>query len=150
MELRHVAIEDVVPHRGTMLFLHRLCYSDDDRVVVEADIRADHVFSSDTGVPSWIGIEYMAQAIAAWAGCRALRNGQPVRPGFLLGTRRYQCALSQFAFDSKLRIEACRELFGDNGMGMFTCRIFAGEEEIACANVSVFEPNDPAWMVEQQ
>lgn len=150
MDVRDIAIEDVVPHRGAMLFLHRLCYSDAERVVVEADIRADHVFSSDTGVPSWIGIEYMAQAIAAWAGCRALREGEPIRLGFLLGTRRYQCAQSQFAFGSLLRIEACREMLGHNGLGMFTCRIFADGEEIARANVSVFEPKDPTSMLEQQ
>lgn len=148
MDVRDIAIEDVVPHRGAMLFVHRLCYSDEERVVVEADIRADHVFAGDTGVPSWIGIEYMAQAIAAWAGCRALREGEPIRLGFLLGTRRYRCAHSQFAFGSLLRIEARRELAGHNGLGMFDCAIFAGDEEIARANVSVFEPKDHATMME--
>jgi predicted hotdog family 3-hydroxylacyl-ACP dehydratase len=35
------------------------------------------------------------------------------------------------------------ELLGDNGLGMFDCRIHAdGEREMATARVSVFEPED--------
>jgi len=32
---------------------------------------------------------------------------------------------------------------GDNGLGMFACSILDGDEELAVANVSVFEPPDP-------
>ena len=32
---------------------------------------------------------------------------------------------------------------GDNGLGLFACRLLDGEEELAVANVSVFEPPDP-------
>ena len=35
-----------------------------------------------------------------------------------------------------------RELLGDNGLGMFRCRILADGDELATANVSVFEPPD--------
>lgn len=150
LDITNVHIEDIVPHRGTMLFVHRLIHSDEECVAVEADIHADHVFAGDSGVPSWAGVEYMAQAIAAWAGCRARRNNEPVRIGFLLGTRRYQCTWSQFPFGARLRIEAQREIFADGGMGMFSCRIYAGDEEIAKANISVFEPTDQSSMMELQ
>ena len=43
----------------------------------------------------------------------------------------------------RLRIECHRELMGDNGLGMFACRLLDGERELASANVSVFEPPDP-------
>jgi len=99
-------------------------------------------------VPAWIGIEYMAQAIAAWAGCRALARGEPARIGLLLGTRRYHGSVGHFAIGAQLRIEARRELFGDNGMGMFSCRILEGESELARAQVSVFEPPDPTAFLE--
>ena len=32
---------------------------------------------------------------------------------------------------------------GDNGLGVFACRLLDGDDEIAAANVSVFEPPDP-------
>jgi hypothetical protein len=39
-------------------------------------------------------------------------------------------------------VEAQCELMGENGLGMFACRILAGDVELAVANVSVFEPRD--------
>lgn len=131
-----------------MLLIDRLLARDEDSVTVEAVIRADNQFGTAEGVPVWIGIEYMAQAIAAWAGCRALARNETVRLGFLLGTRRYECSRQHFAFGQRLRIEARRELFGDNGLGMFACRILDGETEIAKANVSVFEPQNPQAFLE--
>ena len=140
------AVERLVPHRGGMLWLERVLHCDEDGVIAEAIVDADHLLAEDDaeGLPAWVGIEYMAQAIAAWAGGRALARGEAVKPGFLLGSRRYECRRPLLAFGLRLRIEARRELFGDNGLGMFACRLLDGDEEIASANVSVFEPPDPA------
>jgi len=149
VDLRGITIDDVVPHRGAMRLVDRLLACDANHVVVAAEIRIDHPFASDTGVPGWLGIEYMAQAIAAWSGCRARRRKVPVQMGFLLGSRRYQCARSQFAFGTQLRIEAHCELFDNDGMGMFSCRILIGDEAIAQANLAVFEPQDPTFLESQ-
>ena len=36
---------------------------------------------------------------------------------------------------------------GDNGLAVFACRILHGSEEMASANISVFEPGDAqAWL----
>lgn len=138
-----VAIERLVPHRGGMLWLDRVLAVDAQRVLAEATVREDHPLLEDDAVPAFAGLEYMAQAIAAWAGARALARGEPARPGFLLGSRRYQCARPALALGLRLRIEADCELFGDNGLGLFACRLLDGDEAIATANVSVFEPPDP-------
>lgn len=143
-----IPVADVVPHAGAMLFLDTLVSHDEDGVVAEAAVHEQHLFATPDGVPAWVGIEFMAQAIAAWAGCRARARGEPVRIGFLLGTRRYECQRQHFAFGTRLRIEVKREIFGDNGLGMFVCRLFDAGEEIACANLSVFEPRDPAAFLE--
>lgn len=37
---------------------------------------------------------------------------------------------------------------GDNGLGMFACRILHGEAVLATANISVFEPPDAAAYLE--
>ena len=137
-------IEQVIPHRGTMLLVDRLLDWSDDTVAVELRVPAESPFHVDGGVPAWVGVEYMAQAVACWAGCQAREQDRPPPIGFLLGTRRYDCAVPVFASGSLLRVEARRELLGENGLGVFACRIVAGDEEIATANVSVFEPPD-AW-----
>jgi predicted hotdog family 3-hydroxylacyl-ACP dehydratase len=139
---RQAAVERLLPHRGGMLWIDRVLVCEDEDVVVEAVVRDDHPFLEGDALPAWVGIEYMAQCIAAWAGGRALRRGESVKPGFLLGTRRYESRRSVFALGLQLRIEAHCELFGDNGLGLFACRILDGDEEIATANVSVFEPPD--------
>ncbi|WP_239501491.1 MULTISPECIES: hotdog family protein [Stenotrophomonas] len=136
------AVEDVVPHRFDMCLLDRIVRWDDTTVEAELVVPADGVFVEGNAIPAWIGIEYMAQAIAAWAGCRARQAGTPVQLGFLLGTRRYTAARSGFPVGTRLRVQARCELTGDNGLGMFACRILAGDEEWASANVSVFEPTD--------
>ena len=72
MNFAGIDIEAVVPHRGRMRMVDQLLANDPDSVTVSAEIRPDNLFADAQGVPAWVGIEYMAQAIAAWAGCRAL------------------------------------------------------------------------------
>lgn len=145
-----VDVERLVPHRGAMLWLSRVVHVDDDGADADAIVDEDHPLADpDTdGLPGWAGLEYMAQTIAAWAGARALARGEPARPGFLLGTRRYDCRRPVLAWGLRLRIEARRELMGDNGLGLFACRVLDGDDVIATANVSVFEPPDPDTFLE--
>lgn len=142
-------IEQVVPHRGAMRLVHRLLAWDEQRAAVEVVVPADGPFHERDGVPAWVGIEYMAQAIAAWAGCQARARGEEPRIGFLLGSRRYTAETGHFARGSRLRVETECELFGDNGLGMFACRILDGERVLASANVSVYEPGDAQAYLQQ-
>ena len=136
-------IENYVPHRGAMLLLDRLLAAENDGAVAEVTVPRDGLFLHDAGMPSWVGIEYMAQTVAAWAGWCALQKGRAVQIGFLLGSRRYETTQPFFAPGTLLVISVRCELLGDNGMSMFDCRIEAdGGKELATARISVFEPVD--------
>lgn len=135
-------IDAYIPHRGTMRLIDRLLEHDADSVTVETRVPFDGLFLEAAGMPAWVGIEYMAQAIAAWAGVQAQARGEAPKLGFLLGTRRYTCTRGHFERGLVLRIEARREVMGDNGLGVFACRISDRGEELAAALVSVFEPAD--------
>lgn len=50
-------------------------------------------------MPAWFGIELMAQAIAAHVGLLSMRDGNPARPGVLLGSRKYEAHTPAFAPD---------------------------------------------------
>lgn len=65
------AIEEVVPHRQDMCLLERITHWDQDAIEAELVVPEAGLFVENHEVPAWVGIEYMAQAIAAWAGCRA-------------------------------------------------------------------------------
>jgi len=137
-------IRELVPHSGQMVLLDRAVYADTDRLCAEVRIHAGSVLAGETGVGSWVGIEYMAQAVAAHAGWSALQRGEEVKVGFLLGSRKYEASVPEFALGSMLRVHVQRVLQGDNGLGAFECRIDVvdGPANAANATVTVFQPHN--------
>jgi len=55
-----------------------------------------------------------------------------------------------FAAGSVLRIEVQQEFVGDNGLGMFACRILQQGDEVATARLSIYEPEDGASILKGQ
>jgi predicted hotdog family 3-hydroxylacyl-ACP dehydratase len=130
-----LAITDLVPHSGAMSWLDRVIEADAESLLAQATVRADHLLVRDGQLSASAGVEYMAQAAAAWAGYqRHLRTDADgaARIGFLLGTRRYQCSRS------------VQRLFqAENGLGQFECVIRVDGAEVARASLNVFGPDDP-------
>ncbi|MGF6272790.1 putative hotdog family 3-hydroxylacyl-ACP dehydratase [Massilia sp. UYP11] len=139
-----IDIHSLVPHSGAMSLLGRLLAADDENLCAEVTITPDSMFCVDGAVGAWVGVEYMAQAVAAHAGHAARLRGAPVRVGFLLGTRRYACSVPAFAAGSRLHVHVQRALQGENGLGAFDCRIVDGNDgrELATATITVFQPNN--------
>lgn len=74
------------------------------------------------------------------------RNKQAVTIGFLVGSRRYDCSHSYFPLGAKLKVRVKELIQGDNGLGVFQCRIDGTGEHAnieASANLNVFQPDDP-------
>lgn len=134
-------IAEVLPHAGTMILLDAVREYDAERIVCTRVVPADSLFHVDGSLPAWLGVELMAQAIAAWAGCHACAARQPLRLGFLLGSRRYSCNVDAFAAGSELLIEAVRNFHDEHGMAVFDCRIEAAGV-LAEARLTVFSPPD--------
>jgi len=137
-------VESWIPHRGAMRLIDRVLVVDGDGAVAEVDVPFDGLFVRDGEVPAWIGIEYMAQTVAAWAGGRARAQGGAPRAGLLLGSRRYEVRRGGFPCGAKLRVEARCELMGENGLGLFDCRIEMDGVAVATARISVFDPPEGA------
>lgn len=135
-------LRDLLPHSGPMVLLDRLVAADDESLCAEVRVRADSLFFVDGAVGGWVGLEYMAQAIGAFAGYRARRRGEPVRIGYLLGTRRYECKQPSFALGSRLEIYVKRVLQSEDGLAAFDCRINDENGLVASANVTVFQSAD--------
>jgi predicted hotdog family 3-hydroxylacyl-ACP dehydratase len=133
-------IRSLVPHSGPMVLLDRAISADEESLCAEVRIRADSLFCVDGAVGAWVGLEYMAQAIGAYAGYTARLRGEPIKLGYLLGTRRYECRRPGFTVGTLLRIHVRRILQSENGLGSFECRIEDETGEVASANVSVFQP----------
>ncbi|NBA94011.1 hotdog family protein [Pseudomonas sp. R5(2019)] len=133
-------IAELVPHSGDMILIDAVESFDQDQVCTHVTVRPGGPFSRPDGsLPAWIGVELMAQSVAAFAGCRARSKGEPVQLGFLLGTRKFECNVEHFPVGTELSIHAQRSLEDDNGMGVFECRL-SGPGIEAQARLNVFSP----------
>ena len=139
-------IATLVPHSGQMVLLERVVSADADNLCAEVRIHAGSVLATEQGVGSWVGIEYMAQAIAAHAGWLARQRGDAVKVGFLLGSRKYEASVPYFAPGSVLLVHVHRVLQAENGLGAFDCRIVPADDanaaSLATATVTVFQPDN--------
>jgi predicted hotdog family 3-hydroxylacyl-ACP dehydratase len=134
------SIAEVLPHTDAMILLDHIVACEAERIACTRRVRAGESFVADDGsLPAWAGLELMAQTVAAWAGWHALAAGEPIRLGFLLGTRHYHATADAFPAGSELRIEAVRHFHDDEGMGVFACRIDAPGVH-AEARLTVFSP----------
>ncbi|MET3821024.1 putative hotdog family 3-hydroxylacyl-ACP dehydratase [Burkholderia sp. PvR073] len=136
-------VRDVLPHRGTMLLLDAIERCSETGIEVSALARRDAWYVDGNGaMPAWIGIELMAQAIAAHVGLLAAHAGGRAKPGVLLGANRYLAHRTAFGADTTLRIVARELLRGDEGHGAYECAIHADGQCCAEAVVKVYQPND--------
>ncbi|MCW4153179.1 hotdog family protein [Halomonas sp. 18H] len=134
-------IAPYVPHRHGMCLLDTLLDVGDEYLHAEVTPRQDDLFAHQMGVPGWVGLEWLAQAVAAWAGVQAVMGGDKPNIGFLLGTRRYQCLTPQFAFGQPVRIEVTLDFRADNGLGAFSGQLLDSEgRKLASATLNVFQP----------
>jgi predicted hotdog family 3-hydroxylacyl-ACP dehydratase len=122
-----------------MVFLDKIIDYDEDTLSAELVVRPDGLLGDDKTVPAWAGIEYMAQAIAAYAGIKSKQAGESIKLGFLLGTRRYDSNIAEFEVGTKLTIQI-KNIIQDDKLGVFDCRIHGKGIEIS-ANLNVYQPS---------
>ncbi|WP_296227947.1 beta-hydroxyacyl-ACP dehydratase [Ralstonia sp. UBA689] len=139
-------IESLLPHRGTMLLLARVDAWDDESLTAVAHVdRTAWYADAEGNMPAWIGIELMAQAIAAHVGLLSMRAGQPARPGVLLGSRKYEASVPAFAHGQPLCVQARELLRSTEGHGAYECTISTdgpAGRTLANAVIKVYQPTD--------
>jgi len=135
-------IRALLPHSGPMVLLDHVVAVDADSLCAQVRVREDSLFCIDGAVGAWVGLEYMAQAIGAYAGYRARLRGEPVRIGYLLGTRHYDCKSPRFAVGSLLTVHVKRVLQSADGLASFDCRIDDESGTLVSANLTVFQSAD--------
>jgi predicted hotdog family 3-hydroxylacyl-ACP dehydratase len=144
-------LEQLLPHDHPMILLSRFICSQADSVICEVDISAQSPFyqADLDGVPAYVGLEYMAQAVACYAGAAALADSAAIKIGFLLGSRKYQPTVSVFADGMTLVIRAQKLVMENSGLSVFSCDISANGEMLVQANLNVFQPeNHLDWLKE--
>ncbi|MFG3451743.1 3-hydroxylacyl-ACP dehydratase [Stutzerimonas stutzeri] len=142
-------VAELLPHAGDMVLLDAVEVFDAESIETRLEVKPSGLLNlPDGSLPAWVGMEMMAQTVAAFAGCHARQAGLPVELGFLLGTRSFQCNVEHFPAGSLLRIRAIRSLQDDNGMGVFECHL-DGPGIHAEARLNVFRPPEVASYLQE-
>lgn len=138
-------VRPFVPHDGAMCLLDTLLDYDADGATVEVTPRENDPFVEDGAIPAWVGLEWMAQCVAAWAGVWAHIDGAPPPPGFLIASRRYHAHVDNFALGEPVCVQVTREFVADNGVRAFTgiLSTTAGQS-LAEGRLSIFQPTPEA------
>jgi predicted hotdog family 3-hydroxylacyl-ACP dehydratase len=142
-------LAELLPHAGDMILIEQILSFDDEQIHTRLTVKPGGLFNRPDGsLPAWVGIELMAQSVAAYAGCHARVRGDAVELGFLLGTRKFECNVEHFPAGTELIIHGVRSLEDDSGMGVFECHINAPGIH-ATARLNVYRPPHAAQYLQE-
>lgn len=135
-------IEALLPHARPMILLDRVLAFDPTFLEAALTVRRGMpFFEQGKGVGAHIALEWMAQACAAYVGLEAVLANEPVRVGFLLGTRNFAAKVERFAADETLRVRADL-VFRDGETGVFDCAVHHDGQEVVRAQLTLHQPRD--------
>lgn len=135
-------LAEVLPHTGSMLLLDEVVNFDERELTAALTVKESSTFFQDGGVPSWVGIEYMAQAVAAWSGILDAEKDKGPKVGFLLAVREYDSEVPLFALNARLEVRV-RAVDKHGPMGVFEGEIAVGGRTVARGSLSVYEGEPP-------
>ena len=135
------ALSELLVHQAPMILIDDLVDAGKEHIVCRVTIRKSGLFFDleSRTVPGYVGIEFMAQTVAGWAGYQAWRVGEKPAIGFLLGCRSYQCEKAAFDEGTVLDIHAELIMKSDT-MAAFRCSIQHKGERWATCELNVYEP----------
>lgn len=145
-------IETVLPHTAPMILLDSLDSYDENNGCCSVTISPQsNFYDADTqSVPSHVGIEYMAQTIAAYANANQVDAGAKVEIGFLVSSRKYKMHSNSFLLNSTLKIEIEKLYSEPNGLSAFDCVIKEADKILVEAKINVFQPENPEQFLAEQ
>jgi len=80
-------------------------------------------------------------------GARGKGAGEPIRLGFLLGTRKLTLHHGDLPLPTTLRSEIQESTQDQSGFGVFDCRLYCGTALLADAALNVYMPPEGAYGV---
>ena len=116
-------VEPLLPHSGNMVVLDCVTAFGDDFLIAESTVHENYILNKNGKLATFAGIEIVAQGVAAWAGCMAVLAGEPIRLGYLLGSRKLMLYTQEIPMGTHLQIEVKKSIQDAMGFGVFDCRL---------------------------
>jgi predicted hotdog family 3-hydroxylacyl-ACP dehydratase len=134
-----IDVAELLPHAGKAILIDKVLEYDQESLIAELVVRDDQLFGDGQSVPAWLGIEYMAQTVAAHGGILRYLAGKPINLGFLVGTRRYTSNISTINVGTCLTVQV-KKIVEDQGLSVFMCQISGVGIDIS-AKLNVYQPD---------
>lgn len=132
-------LDELLAHDGQMMLLDKIINFDDLSMTAEVTVRDDGLFGDTRTMPALVGIEYMAQTIAAHGSMLDKIAQRPSYLGFLLGTRAYISNVDNFLSGSVLTVTV-EKIIQEQGLGVYDCKIIAPGVLVE-AKLNVYQPD---------
>lgn len=137
--MNELSVGELLAQTGSMMLLDKVVSFDHQSMVSEVIVRYDGLFGDEHAVPALLGIEYMAQTIAAHGSMMDKIAGRPSHIGFLLGTRSYTSNRDTFLTGSVLTVCVVK-IIQEQGLGVYDCKITAPGVLVE-AKLNVYQPD---------
>lgn len=141
-------ISDLIPQRPPMQFITDIESFDlsTNTLIARIDVcDKDLLYDANIGgIPSWISLEYMAQAIACFIGISDLNESPTSKPavGFILGSRKLSVNIQTYLVNQSYFVHVSSS-FCDKNIANFECQIYNQENNLVASGVlNVFRPDD--------
>jgi predicted hotdog family 3-hydroxylacyl-ACP dehydratase len=142
VKLDRDAIARMVPHHGAMCLLEEVLECDEDAIACRATSHRDpaNPLRTAAGLPSIMGVEYAAQALAVHAA--VIEKSSNARKGYLAALRDVVCSVERLdTQDGDLVVRTTR-VAAESGRLLYDFRIEAGGRELLKGRLSVVLIND--------
>lgn len=146
--MKRYNISDLLPHRPPMQLITSVESVDFDtqKLVARVDITTNDLMYDETigGVPSWISLEYMAQAIGCFIGAADIEKNPTNKPsvGFILGSRKLSVHIPTYLAGQSYFVHV-ESVFCDKNIANFECQIYNSDNNlVASGAINVFRPDD--------
>jgi predicted hotdog family 3-hydroxylacyl-ACP dehydratase len=107
-------------------------------------VRAGTAFSSaDGSLAGWVGVEILAQLVAAFATLAGSGPAGPARIGLLMGVRMYRCGLDHFPPGMRLDADIVESMSDDRGIGVFDGTLTIAGKVVAEGILTACRLDDP-------
>ncbi len=116
-------VAELLPHAGEMVFLSEVLEHGVTGTICSVEVGAGPFIDQDGRVGAWIGIEYMAQCIAAHGTLMTLKSEEIPRIGLLLGSRRIRLHSGHFEIGQQLVARASPVWGRRAGLVAFECSL---------------------------
>ena len=141
-------ISDLIPQRPPMQLITAIESIDLEKqtLLARVDVTTDDLMYDAAlgGVPSWVTLEYMAQAIGCFIGANDLATAPDTKPvvGFVLGSRKLSVDIPVYLAGQSYYIDIVSS-FCDKNIANFECQIYNSDKQlVASGAVNVFRPDD--------